>query len=133
MNEKIWAVTLTEGNAVSQIELFDNEADAENFSHEMAASGAGHYQVLASGLNKRNQKIAGEPHWSDVTALDSQCIECLVQEVNPSQEKPFDEDACAKFLEEHKSELQKEAEIAVHELLKKRLHDYVNDERIILG
>ncbi|MDL2298040.1 hypothetical protein LJC40_02690 [Synergistaceae bacterium OttesenSCG-928-D05] len=133
MTEKVWAVTLSDGLKVTQIELFDNESDADNFAHEMASSGKGHYQVLETNLNMRDEKIAGEPRWTELTTFNAQCIECLVQDIIHEQEKPFDEAACAKFLEEHKVELQKEADDVIHELLKKRLHDYVNNERIILG
>jgi hypothetical protein len=133
MTEKIWAVTLTDGYKVTQVELFDNENDADNYAQEMAQTGKGNYQVTETTLNVRNEVIEGEPRWAELTSFNTDCIECLVNEIDTTQGKPVDTAACAAFLEENKEKIRNKANEMVREYIRKTVNDYVNDERIILG
>lgn len=133
MAEKIWAVTLTDGFKVSRVELFDNENDADNYAEEMAAAEEGNYQVIETVLNKREEVIEGEPRWAELTSYNTDCIECLVGELDTAQNKPIDKEACAAFLEKNKETIKNKSNELVREYLRKTVNDYVNGERIILG
>ncbi|MDD4160676.1 MAG: hypothetical protein PHO18_07005 [Synergistaceae bacterium] len=133
MQKKVWVVTHTQGLEVTDNSVFDNEADAANYAHEMATSGKGSYQVLASVLNSREAINEESMHWTAVPEFDAECLECLVQEVAEEAKEEFDEEACAEFFEKNKDQLQKHADEIVHEYLRKELRDYINNERVILG
>lgn len=130
--EKIWVALLLQEIDPGQLEVFDNESDARNFVQEMRASGK-KYQLIDTPLNRRGEKIKREPHWVDFANLTAPCIECLIEDFGAAAGKPFDEQACAEFLEKNKEELQKKSDELVHDYLKKRISDYIDNERVILG
>lgn len=131
--DKIWVASLVSGLQPEQLEVFDNESDARNFALEMQSAGRGEYKVLETTMNRRAEKIKGEPHWIDFTNLNSHCIECLQEDYSAAAGLPVDEKACAEFIEAHKDELQKKSNQMVNGYLKKAISDYVNNERIVLG
>lgn len=130
MDLKVWAVAHMQGIEVTDISVFDNKADAENYAHEMSTRKIGSYQVLESVLNSRAS--LNEAHLVELPEFNSECVECLVDSYDIDQVK-FDADECAAFLEKHKEEFQHKADEMVQDYLKKELHDYLLGERIILG
>ena len=133
MQENVWVVTISQGPDVTDAEVFDNEADAENFAQEMAIQHNGSYKVIKSAFNSRKKITEAAQHWVELPDFDTQCIECLFEEISDVQQEELDTEACAKFLEEHKDNLQKKADEIVQEYLRKELHDYLLNERVILG
>lgn len=130
--DKVWVASSVPDLKPEQLEVFDTESDAHNFALEMAASGAG-YHVMETPVNVRTEKIKGEPRWIDFTNLNSRSIEYLLEDFNAMRNQPVDEEACIEFIEKHKEELQKKSDEIVREYLKKRISDYINDERVVLG
>jgi len=133
MQEKVWVVTHIQGLEVTDASVFDSEADAANYAEEMAATNSGTYSVVESVLNSRGAMEEDSIRWASLPELGAECIECLVEELAEETEEKFDEEACAKFFEEKKEELQKKADEMVHEYLRRELRDYINNERVILG
>lgn len=133
MQEKVWVVTHIQGLEVTDANVFNNEADASNYAHEMAAVNDGSYQVITSVLNSREAMEEEAAHWVVLPDFDAGCLECLVQEVAEDFKEEFDEAACAKFFEENKDQIQKKADEIVHDYLRKELKDYISNERVILG
>ena len=133
MQEKVWVVTHIQGLEVTDANVFNNEADASNYAHEMAAVNDGSYQVITSVLNSREAMEEEAAHWAVLADFDASCLECLVQEVAEDVKEEFDEAACAKFFEENKDQIQKKADEIVHDYLRKELKDYINNERVILA
>lgn len=129
---KIWVVTPHQEIDPSQLEAFDNESDARNFTQEMDASGK-KYKLIEMPLNSRSERIEGEPRWVDLANLAAPCIECLLEDFSLAAGRPVDGQACAEFLEKHKEELQKNSDELVRDYLKKTISDYIDNERIILG
>lgn len=133
MQEKVWVVTHIQGSEVTDASVFDSKADAENYAEEMAAANIGTYNVVESVHNSRKAMEEDSIRWTSLPELGAECIECLVEELAEETEEKFDEEACAKFFEEKKEELQKKADEMVHEYLRRELRDYINNERVILG
>lgn len=133
MQEKVWVVTHIQGLEVTEASVFDNEADATNYAHEMASANTGTYRVIESVLNSREVMEKESEEWVSLPDFDANCIECVIQEVAEDAKEEFDEAACAKFFEDNKRKLQKEADKIVHEYLRKEFRDHLDPERIILG
>jgi len=131
MQQTVWIVALTQGSDVTQATVFDNEADAENYAEEMNSARQGHYQILSSALKCR--KESEEAHWAALPDFNTECIECLVEDMSGVPEQGIDTEACTKFLEEHKIDFQKKADEIVQEYLRKEIKDYLFNERVILG
>lgn len=130
---KLWIASLVPELTPEQLEVFDNEADARNFSMEMAASSLGRYTIIETPVNMRGSKISGEPHWVDYASLHAHCIECIQEDFSAKTGVTINEKDCAEFMEKHGKELQKKSDEIVQEYIKKTISDYINNERIVLG
>lgn len=133
MQEKYWVVTLTQGLEVTHADIFDNEKDAENYAREMVASKQGNYQVLSAVMNRRSELVGEEQRWAELTDFNSDCIECLVEDLSGCAPIEFNADACAKFLAEHKNDLQKHANEIVYEYIRREIREFIDNDRVILG
>ena len=133
MQVKVWVVTHRQGLEVTDVNVFDSQADASNYAQEMSAGHDGSYQVIESVMNSREAIEEEAVHWAALPEFGAECMECLVEELAEGHEDEFDEEACAKFFEEKKEELQKKADEMVHDYLRRELKDYINNERVILG
>lgn len=131
--DKVWVVSFVSNLQPEQFDVFDNKSDAYNFALEMNTAGSGEYKVFETPVNRRAERIKGEPHWIDFTSLNAQCIECLLEDFSTADGQPVDGKACAEFIKKHKDELQEKSDCIVNEYLKKAISDYVNNERVVLG
>ena len=130
IQEKIWVVVAQNGSEITESYVFDNLADAENFVEEIKPVQPGEYTILSSVLNRRE---TAESHLVELPDFNTDCIECLIEEIDAEAAKQLDAEACARFFEENKCDLQKDADELVQDYLRKRLADFIHNERVILG
>jgi len=133
MQEYVWIVIPSQGMNITEAEVFDNEADAENFAQEMTVQNKGSYSIIKSAVNSRAKISEEAQHWAELPDFDTECVECLVEEITGVPQENFDPDACAKFLEENKEKLQQKADEIVQEYIRSELENYFLNERVILG
>ncbi len=131
IQEKIWVVVAQNGAEITESYVFDSLADAENFAEEVKTVQPAEYTIISSVLNRRETE--SESHLVDLPDFNTECIECLIEEIDAEAAKQLDAEACAKFFEENKCELQKGADELVQDYLRKRLADFIHNERVILG
>ncbi|WP_303147603.1 hypothetical protein [uncultured Cloacibacillus sp.] len=129
MQEKVWAVVSRDCSDVHSVLVFDCETDARHFAEEMKAGGKGTHEVFETSVHRRHEKEAALAH-IELPEFSTKCIECLVDIASiPEEEK----DAAAKYLEEHRGEIQKNAEEIVDGYIKKALTDFFDEDRVIHG
>ncbi len=128
MQEKVWAVVCQDAGGVSSVLVFDHETDARHFAEEMNAGKSGTNTVFATSVHRRHEKEAALAH---IELPDfSRCIECLVDMASiPEKEK----ESAAKYFEEHRDEIRKDAEEIVDSYIKNALTDFFEDDRVIHG
>ena len=129
MQEKLWVVIQQDCNGIASVLAFDFEADAQNFAQEMTAAGKGTNTVVQTTVNRRRQAEAAIAH-VDLPEFNTECIECIIDMSGVPEDK---QDAAAKYLEEHRCELQKDAQKMVDKYIKKAITDFFAEDRIILG
>ncbi|KEJ93553.1 hypothetical protein [Synergistes jonesii] len=129
MQEKLWVVIQQDCNGIASVLAFDFESDAQNFAQEMTAAGNGTNTVVETTVNRRHEAEAAIAH-VELPEFNTECIECLIDISELPEGK---QDAAAKYLEEHRSELQKDAEKMVDKYIKKAVTDFFAEDRIILG
>ncbi|OUO93695.1 hypothetical protein [Cloacibacillus sp. An23] len=129
MQEKVWAVVCQGEDGVGSVLVFDSETDARHFADEMNAGGKGTHKVFETSVHRRQEKEAALAH-IELPEFSAKCIECLVDVASiPEEEK----DAAAKYLEEHRGEIQRNAEEIVDGYIKKALTDFFDEDRVIHG
>ena len=129
MQEKGWAVVCQDADGVNSVLVFDHEADARHFAHEMESGGKGTHAVFATSVHRRHETEAALAH-IELPEFSTKCIECLVDIPSiPDNEK----EAAVKYLEEHRGEIQKNAEEIVDGYIRNALTDFFDDDRIIHG
>ncbi|WP_270553787.1 hypothetical protein [Cloacibacillus evryensis] len=129
MQEKLWVVIQQDCNGIASVLVFDFEADAQNFAQEMTAAGKGTNTVVQTTVNRRREAEAAIAH-VDLPEFNTECIECIIDMSGVPEDK---QDAAAKYLEEHRCELQKDAQKMVDKYIKKAITDFFAEDRIILG
>ena len=129
MQEKLWVVIQQDCNGIASVLAFDFEADAQNFAQEMTAAGKGTNTVVQTTVNRRREAEAAIAH-DDLPEFNTECIECIIDMSGVPEDK---QDAAAKYLEEHRCELQKDAQKMVDKYIKKAITDFFAEDRIILG
>ncbi len=129
MQEKVWVVIQQCCGELGSVLAFDTEADAQNFAEEMTAAGKGTNTVVQTTLDRSSDADRMLSH-VDLPEFDTECIECLVDMSDVPEAK---QDTAAKFLADHREELQKNAQQMVDTYIKKALTDYITDDRVILG
>ena len=129
MQEKIWVVIQQEGGGIASVLALDFEADAQNVAQEMTAAGRGINTVLQTTVNRRHEAEEAISH-VDLPEFNKECIECIVDMSGVPEDR---QDAAAKYLEEHRADLQKNAQEMVDKYIKKAITDFFADDRIILG
>lgn len=129
MQEKLWVVIQQDCNRIASVLAFDFEADAQNFAQEMTAAGKGTNTVVQTTVNRRREAEAAIAH-VDLPEFNTECIECIIDMSGVPEDK---QDAAAKYLEEHRCELQKDAQKMVDKYIKKAITDFFAEDRIILG
>ena len=129
MQEKLWVVIQQDCNGIASVLAFDFEADAQNFAQEMTAAGTGTNTVVQTTVNRRREAEAAIAH-VDLPEFNTECIECIIDMSGVPEDK---QDAAAKYLEEHRCELQKDAQKMVDKYIKKAITDFFAEDRIILG
>ena len=129
MQEKIWVVIQQEGGGIASVLAFDFEADAQNFAQEMTAAGRGINTVLQTTVNRRHEAEEAISH-VDLPEFNTECIECIVDMSGVPEDR---QDAAAIYLDEHRADLQKNAQEMVDKYIKKAITDFFADDRIILG
>ena len=129
MQEKLWGVIQQDCNGIASVLAFDFEADAQNFAQEMTAAGKGTNTVVQTTVNRRREAEAAIAH-VDLPEFNTECIECIIDMSGVPEDK---QDAAAKYLEEHRCELQKDAQKMVDKYIKKAITDFFAEDRIILG
>lgn len=129
MQEKVWAVVCQDCNGINSVLVFDHETDARHFAEEMDAGKKGTHTVFATSVHRRHEKEAALAH-IELPEFSTKCIECLVDVPSiPEEEK----EAAAKYLEEHRGEIQKNAEEIVDGYIRNALTEFFDDDRIIHG
>ena len=79
--------------------------------------------------HRRHEKEAALAH-IELPEFSTKCIECLVDIPSiPDEEK----EAAAKYLEEHRGEIQKNAEEIVDGYIRNALTEFFDDDRVIHG
>lgn len=129
MQEKIWVVIQQKCGEIGTVLAFDTEADAQNFAEEMTAAGNGTHTVFQTTLDKSSEADAMTAH-VELPEFNTECIECLIDMSGVTEEQ---QGTAAKYLEEHRGELQKNAQKMVDTYLKKAITDFMADDRVILG
>ena len=129
MQEKVWVDIQQDCNGIASVLAFDFEADAQNFAQEMTAAGKGTNTVVQTTVNRRREAEAAIAH-VDLPEFNTECIECIIDMSGVPEDK---QDAAAKYLEEHRCELQKDAQKMVDKYIKKAITDFFAEDRIILG
>ncbi|WP_455599107.1 hypothetical protein [Cloacibacillus sp.] len=129
MQEKIWVVVQQDCNGIASVLAFDYEADAQNFAQEMTAMGKGTNTVTETTINRRHEAEEAIAR-VDLPEFNTECIECIIDMSDVPEDK---QDAAARYLEEHRCDLQKDAQKMVDKYIKKAITDFFADERIILG
>ena len=129
MQEKLWVVIQQDCNGIASVLAFDFEADAQNFAQDMTAAGKGTNTVVQTTVNRRREAEAAIAH-VDLPEFNTECIECIIDMSGVPEDK---QDAAAKYLEEHRCELQKDAQKMVDKYIKKAITDFFAEDRIILG
>ena len=129
MQEKLWVVIQQDCNGIASVLAFDFEADAQNFAQEMTAAGKGTNTVVQTTVNRPREAEAAIAH-VDLPEFNTECIECIIDMSGVPEDK---QDAAAKYLEEHRCELQKDAQKMVDKYIKKAITDFFAEDRIILG
>ena len=129
MQDKLWVVIQQDCNGIASVLAFDFEADAQNFAQEMTAAGKGTNTVVQTTVNRRREAEAAIAH-VDLPEFNTECIECIIDMSGVPEDK---QDAAAKYLEEHRCELQKDAQKMVDKYIKKAITDFFAEDRIILG
>ena len=129
MQVKLWVVIQQDCNGIASVLAFDFEADAQNFAQEMTAAGKGTNTVVQTTVNRRREAEAAIAH-VDLPEFNTECIECIIDMSGVPEDK---QDAAAKYLEEHRCELQKDAQKMVDKYIKKAITDFFAEDRIILG
>ena len=129
MQEKLWVVIQQDCNGIASVLAFAFEADAQNFAQEMTAAGKGTNTVVQTTVNRRREAEAAIAH-VDLPEFNTECIECIIDMSGVPEDK---QDAAAKYLEEHRCELQKDAQKMVDKYIKKAITDFFAEDRIILG
>lgn len=129
MQKKLWVVIQQDCNGIASVLVFDFEADAQNFAQEMTAAGKGTNTVVQTTVNRRREAEAAIAH-VDLPEFNTECIECIIDMSGVPEDK---QDAAAKYLEEHRCELQKDAQKMVDKYIKKAITDFFAEDRIILG
>ncbi len=129
MQEKVWAVVCQEDGVVGSVLVFDCAADAEHFANEMTAGGKGTYAVFPTSVKRRHETEAALAH-IELPEFNAKCIECLVDIASIHD---GEKDAAAKYLEEHRGEIQKNAEEMVDGYIRNALTDFFEEDRVIHG
>ena len=142
MQEKVWAVVCQDCNGINSVLVFDHETDARHFAEEMDAGKKGTHTVFATSVHRRHEKEAALAHIElpefkeaalahiELPEFSTKCIECLVDIPSiPDEEK----EAAAKYLEEHRGEIQKNAEEIVDGYIRNALTEFFDDDRVIHG
>lgn len=129
MQEKVWAVVCQDADGVSSVLVFDQEADAQHFANEMDAGKKGTHTVFATSVHRRHEKEAALAH-IELPEFSTKCIECLVDVASMADDE---KEAAVKYLEEHRGEIQKNAEEIVDGYIRNALTEFFDDDRIIHG
>ncbi len=128
MQEKLWAVVQIKAGEPEVVLVFDEKGDAEYFAEEL--SGEGKCVVVSTSLSRHNEAEESLAR-IELPEFNSECIECLIMDGHQLSEEK--QEAAAKFLEEHRCEIQSGAEKAANAYIKKSLNEYLLNERVILG
>ena len=131
MQEKIWVVIQQDCNGIASVLAFDYEADAQNFAQEMTAMGKGTNTVIETTINRRRE--AEEAGAAFVMGRVTSILPMGVSFIDMSGVPEDKQDAAARYLEEHRCDLQKDAQKMVDTYIKKAITDFFADERTILG
>lgn len=129
MQEKVWAVVCQDDGGVNSVLVFDCEEDAEHFAGEMNLGGPGSYKVFPTSVNRRSETEAALSR-IELPEFSAKCIECLVDIASVPEEERT---AAAKYLEEHREELTKNAEELVDGYIRKAITEFFDDDRVIYG
>ena len=88
-------------------------------------------QRQGDGLSEKQRREAEEAIARvDLPEFNTECIECIIDMSGVPEDK---QDAAARYLEEHRCDLQKDAQKMVDTYIKKAITDFFADERTILG
>lgn len=129
MQEKIWTVVEHDGGEILSVLAYDHESEAQSFARDMMTAGKAQYTVLATTIHRRHEAEEAIAH-VEFPEFNTKCIECLVDTSSIPEEG---QEAAVKFLEEHRGEIQKNAEEMVDQYIKKAITDFFAHDRIILG
>lgn len=129
MQEKVWAVVCQDDGGVNSVLVFDCEEDAEHFAGEMNLGGPGNYKVFPTSVNRRSETEAALSR-IELPEFSAKCIECLVDIASVPEEERT---AAAKYLEEHREELTKNAEGLVDAYIRKAITEFFDEDRVIHG
>ena len=91
--------------------------------------GKGTNTVIETTINRRREAEEAIAR-VDLPEFNTECIECIIDMSGVPEDK---QDAAARYLEEHRCDLQKDAQKMVDTYIKKAITDFFADERIILG